>query len=280
MLLACTVRGCGERLERREGAFVCTRGHSFDVARSGYLNLMQPHDRRSKTPGDSREAVNARRALLDSGFGQALGDALAQCLARAELPARARTADLGCGEGSYLSALARRFDLDGYGVDLSSAAIEAAAKRHPFLTWIVANADRRLPFLDASLDLLMSIDGRRNAAEAARVLAAGGSLLVAVSAEDDLCELREAVLGRLSGPDRAAAVRAEFDADFALVEQTTARERRALDAAGLAQLAAASYRCGRRRERDALASLQSLELTTSHRVLRFRRRGSVHGSRV
>jgi len=88
MVLACTVRGFGERLERRERAFVCTRGHGFDVARSGYLNLVQPHDRRSKTPGNSGEAVIARRVLLDGGFGQALGDALARCLARAELPAR------------------------------------------------------------------------------------------------------------------------------------------------------------------------------------------------
>ena len=32
-----------------------------------------------------------------------------------------------------------------------------AARRHPSLWWIVANADRRLPVLDASVDLVLSV---------------------------------------------------------------------------------------------------------------------------
>src|SRR5450755_3800076 len=55
--LLCTVRGCRRPLSRESNRFVCERGHSFDVARSGYLNLLQPQDRRSANPGDSKEAV-------------------------------------------------------------------------------------------------------------------------------------------------------------------------------------------------------------------------------
>jgi 23S rRNA (guanine745-N1)-methyltransferase len=271
MVLACTVRACEATLERREDAFVCERGHTFDLARSGYVNLLQPQDRRSKVPGDSAEAVAARRALLDGGFGQALEEALHACLERAGLRLRARAADLGCGEGTYLASLARRFDLEAYGVDLSSAAVEAAAKRHGECTWIVANADRRLPFATGSLDLVLSVDGRRNAPEVARVLAPRGALVAAVSAEDDLAELREAVLGELRASDRAEALCAEFAPHFELVERTTVRDKRPMDAQGLQQLAAATYRCGRRREQQALAALPSLELTSSHHVLLLRR---------
>ena len=80
----CTVRGCGatipavaaanRRAARDSGVSVLRGpcGHSFDIARSGYISLLQPQDRRSLEAGDSRETAAARRELLDSGFGDAL----------------------------------------------------------------------------------------------------------------------------------------------------------------------------------------------------------------
>ncbi|MFM7296933.1 MAG: putative RNA methyltransferase, partial [Planctomycetota bacterium] len=64
--LACSVRDCALPLRRESRRFVCERGHSFDIARSGYLSLLQPQDRRSLEAGDARETVDARRALLDA----------------------------------------------------------------------------------------------------------------------------------------------------------------------------------------------------------------------
>src|SRR5207244_2376168 len=125
---------------------------------------------------------------------------------------------------------------------------------------------------DASLALVMSIDGRRNVSEIARVLAPGGTLLIAVAAEDDLIELREAVLGAALAPDRSANVVAELIAAFELVERTVAREKRTFDARGLSHIAASTYRCARERERTKLEQIESLEVTSSHHVLRFRRR--------
>jgi hypothetical protein len=58
---------------------------------------------------------------------------------------------------------------------------------------------------------------------------------------------------------------------FDLVERSIARETRRFDASGLALLAASTYRCGRARERDKLATLESLDVTSSHHVMRFRR---------
>jgi 23S rRNA (guanine745-N1)-methyltransferase len=181
-------------------------------------------------------------------------------------------ADLGCGEGTHLAALVDHFRFDGVGVDLSLDAIEAAAKRHPDITWIVANADRTLPFTDSSIALVVSVDGRRNTPEIARVLAKGGAYVVALPAEDDLAELREAVLGAADAPDRTAAVTKETEGRFELVERTIARETRRFGPTELALLAASTYRCGRTREREKLATVGDLDVTTSHHVLRFRRR--------
>src|SRR4051794_4699635 len=90
--LLCPVRGCGEPLAgaprpARAGgggeplaaaarALACPRGPRFDRARSGYVTLLQPQDRRSRQPGDSREASLARRRLYAAGHLDPLLDAL------------------------------------------------------------------------------------------------------------------------------------------------------------------------------------------------------------
>jgi 23S rRNA (guanine745-N1)-methyltransferase len=271
MPLACTVRDCAAPLARHDRTYRCTHNHTFDIARSGYVNLLQPHDKRSLTPGDSPAAVLARRTLLDAGFGEALQSALLTQL-DSTLPPHAPIADLGCGDGTFLAAVTTRFATDSYGVDISVPAIDAAAKRHPHLTWIVANADRRLPFTDHSLALVLSIDGRRHPAEFQRVLTPDGQALIAVPASDDLHELRASVLGEAHAIERAESVVSEFSAGFVLEDRVTVRDRRRLDAAALQDLALATYRCARAGEQRSLAALAALDVTTSHEVLRFRRR--------
>lgn len=269
--LACTVRACGLALERHEQLWRCERGHSFDVARSGYVSLLQPQDRRSLDAGDSRETAHARRELLDAGFGAVLEQTLVEFAGALEAAPTGFVADLGCGEGRYLSAVAARTGLHGVGVDLSPHAIELCARRHPQHTWVVANADRRLPLLDGAVALVLSIDGRRPRDEFERVLARDGALLVAVPAADDLAELRGAVLGEIRDEPRVARVAAELAPHFELADQRSARARLTLERSDLERLAAATYRCARTREREMLASIAQLEVTTSHDLLLFRR---------
>ena len=79
-MLLCPVRGCHMALVREERRLLCPRGHSFDVARSGYINLLQPQQRRSKQPGDTAAAVAGRRRLHDRGVTGPLLDAIAGIL--------------------------------------------------------------------------------------------------------------------------------------------------------------------------------------------------------
>src|SRR5258708_39512196 len=103
--LLCTVRDCRAPIARETNRLVCPRGHSFDVARSGYINLLQPQDRRSKNPGDTAAAVAARRRLHDRGVTQPLVDAIADLLA---LSSSDIVLDPGCVHGFYLANLALR----------------------------------------------------------------------------------------------------------------------------------------------------------------------------
>src|SRR5258705_226475 len=125
---------------RARGAHGATSApvHSYDRARSGYRNLLQPQDRRSASPGDSAPIAAARRRLFERGIAAPLVEALRARLARRD--ARGPLLYVGCGEGSILAALARRLggerlDVEAHGVDLSSAAIRLAAATSRDPTW-------------------------------------------------------------------------------------------------------------------------------------------------
>src|SRR5438128_10784363 len=98
-MLLCPVRDCHMALGREERRLMCPRGHSFDVARSGYINLLQPQERRSKQPGDTVAAITARRRLHDCGVTEPLLRAIGEMMA-------ARPDDIvldaGCGDGFYV----------------------------------------------------------------------------------------------------------------------------------------------------------------------------------
>lgn len=268
--LQCPVRGCAQPLERRESSWECPSHHRFDIARSGYVNLLQPQDRKSLAAGDSREAIEARTSLLADGIGRAPIDAAAEIVAAVH-PGRAATVvDLGCGSGELLGALAAASAIDGIGIDLSAIAAARAARAFPSLTWIVANADRRLPIADRSVEIVTSMHGRRNPEECARVLGPGGSLLVVVPAADDLIELRERVQGERIARDRTATVVAEHAPHFSLVSRTVARARHHLDRDRLAQLMRGTYRAGRTSAATAIERLPSLHVTLASELLLFR----------
>jgi 23S rRNA (guanine745-N1)-methyltransferase len=206
---------------------ICPRGHAFDIARSGYINLLQPQERRSRKPGDSAEAVAARRRFLDRGHAEPLLGAI-----RAMLPVAQEILDAGSGEGYYLGSLGR-----GSGIDISTAAIDLAARRYPQCEWVVANADRFIPYADAAFDLVLSITGRMNPSEFRRVLREDGSLFVAVAAPDDLLELRGS-----RGRDRVARTLETFGDGFELVARERATTIAELNAEDAHDILRATYR--------------------------------------
>ena len=178
--------------------------------------------------------------------------------------------EVGCGEGQHLARIADRFGCDAHGVDISVAAIDAAARRLPRLRWVVANADRFLPYADASFRMVLSITSRMNAPEFRRVLRSDGTLLVAIPAPDDLVELRRAALGEGVLRDRVERTVATFVPRFVLAQHVRVRAVARLDAAAVADVMTGAYRALRASERARLASIADVDVTLSRDVLLFR----------
>lgn len=231
--LVCPVRDCRLPLERGERSLACAKSHSFDVARSGYVNLLQPQERRSKQPGDTAEAIAARRRIHDRGITEPLRAAIERMLG---LTAEDCLLEAGCGEGFFLGGLAASCGCRACGIDISTNAVDAAARRYPGCQWIVANADRVIPYADATFTTVLSIAARRNPTEFRRVLQSEGRLLVAVPAPDDLIELRGA------GRDRVERTVAEFAGVFTLADQDRVTAHADLDAAAVDDVLHSIYR--------------------------------------
>lgn len=194
-LFACPV--CGEPLGDVKGSARCPNGHSFDYARSGYINLTLASGRGGRI-GDSAEMVRSRKEFLAAGHFQPLGVALAEAAdeALAGEPEGA-IIEIGCGTGYYLAAVTevlrqgRWPGACGFGFDLSKPAVDGAAKAFPQLRFAVADVEAGIPLVDSGAALALSVFAPRPGAELGRIVAPGGGLLVAFAGPDHLRRLRE-----------------------------------------------------------------------------------------
>jgi 23S rRNA (guanine745-N1)-methyltransferase len=171
---------CGEALASAEAALRCPRGHSFDVAREGYVNLLPGH----RPPGqaDTPAMVAARARFLEAGHYGTLTRLLGETAAGLDLAPGADRCivDIGAGTGYHLARLLDRFpETSGLAIDISKHAAKRAARAHPRLGAVVADANRRLPVATGAAALLLCVFAPRQAAELHRILDPRGALLVA-----------------------------------------------------------------------------------------------------
>lgn len=181
----------GGPLELIERSWRCQQGHSFDIARQGYVNLLPVQNKRSKDPGDSKLMVQARRRFLEQGYYQPLADALTETvLATGDQS----LLDAGCGEGYYLAKLinaaeSKAVSLSVAALDISKWAVQVAAKQDRRPDWIVAS-NGSIPLADQSLDTLICVFGFPVVDEFKRVLKPGGRLIMVDPGTTHLQELK------------------------------------------------------------------------------------------
>ncbi len=189
-LLRCPL--CRKVLSRQENRYLCSEGHSFDVARQGYVNLLMSQRSSLRQHGDDKGMVAARRDFLEQGYYLPLREALVEAV-KTHCPADAKIADGGCGEGWYTAAVAQALPgAEVYGFDISKDALRWAAKRFSEPRLAVASCFD-LPLAEESLDGILNIFSPLAAEEYARVLKPGGCLFRVVPGREHLWELKAAI---------------------------------------------------------------------------------------
>ncbi|WP_026376748.1 putative RNA methyltransferase [Aestuariibacter salexigens] len=190
-------------LQQHHNRFTCSDGHSFDIAKQGYVHLLPIQDKRSKAPGDSKDMVQARSRLLNSGLYKSVSDKVNTLVTHyldSSEHADLLVLDAGCGEGYYLTQLQRSLTASHCsslvslaGIDISKPAVLQAAKREKNdIAWAVAT-NRNLPVMENSLDLILCMFGFPVFAEFASKLKAGGAVLLAEAGPDHLIEIRRLI---------------------------------------------------------------------------------------
>lgn len=174
---------------------VSETGHSYDVAKQGYVTLASGKGLNHE--GDSLEMVNSREAFLSQGhfapFVEAVTEHVQDVLEHsAPDAAEPVILEVGAGTGYYLShTLDSILGVRGVGLDISVPAAKHLAKSHSRVGAVVADVWAGLPVREGSIHAITDVFAPRNPAEFARVLAPGGEVVTLIAHQGHLDELRE-----------------------------------------------------------------------------------------
>jgi 23S rRNA (guanine745-N1)-methyltransferase len=195
---------CASGLAVANGALRCEAGHSFDVARQGYDSLLPAGAGAAR--GDTAAMVAARERFLAAGHYDPLSEAIGSRAVATRIAGC--VLDLGAGTGHHLAHVLDALDDGaapthdappdrvGLALDSSKYALRRAARAHARIGAVACDAWRALPVRDHAAALVLSVFAPRDAAEIARVLAPGGTVLAVTPTPRHLAEL-VAALGLL-----------------------------------------------------------------------------------
>ncbi len=214
-LLRCPHCGGSFRLLAR--TICCDSGHSFDIAKQGYVNLLS---RAAPSNADTAAMLAARQRFLGTGcYAPIIGQVASQLTGRNTL------IEVGAGTGEYLrAALELNPAAAGVAIDVSAAACRRLARSHPRIGAVVADVWAGLPVATGSCDGLICAFAPRNPAEFKRVLRPGGLAVLVLPKPDHLRELRERHQLLAVGPAKLAQANQSFsEAGFRFVEAVDVR---------------------------------------------------------
>ncbi|MBQ8369613.1 MAG: methyltransferase domain-containing protein [Clostridia bacterium] len=212
-IITCPV--CGGELRRENRSLVCASGHTFDIAKSGYVNMLPPGKEKNARTGDEKDMVRARVDFLAKGYYAGISSAVAEIMAE-YTSGDAVLCDMGCGEGYHTCRFAGELhDKTGHsvlalGFDASKYAAECASKLAKSKGWLSRDGIGaelyspvscafmpgnifHLPVKDHAVTCAVSMFAPVAGDEARRILTDDGILVVVSSGRNHLIEMRRLI---------------------------------------------------------------------------------------
>ncbi len=214
--LACPIDG--KPIVQTDKQFVCENGHTYDIARQGYVNLLPVHFKRSRQPGDSKAMINARTQFLETDIYQPIADKLNEIVAGQIINDKdVCILDAGCGEGFYFDSLMKFLsdcpsdnNVSLIGLDISKDAIIHASKRTKQISWIVGT-NRQPPILDQSVDIIICMFGFISWKGFNKTLKPDGIIILLDPGDEHLKQLREIIYPVVNKQDTGDSKRIEIE---------------------------------------------------------------------
>ncbi len=266
---------CGENLEISGKSYVCGNHHCFDIARSGYVNLLLSKQTGGGVHGDNKLMVKARRDFLEKGYYEPLCEAVAETVKK-YTQGSSVILDAGCGEGYYTAAVKAKIDQSNiaaeiYGIDISKTAVEFAAKRKTDIIFAAASVFH-IPATAKSCDILLTMFAPYCGEEYSRVLQDDGIMVMAIPSEDHLWELKKAIYNQpyknkvkdyqLEGFDFLDSQRVRYIMNIDNQQ----------DIQSLFSMTPYYYKSGRE-EQERLSKLENISVEADFEILTYRRKG-------
>lgn len=266
---------CKESVHQEARMLRCINGHTFDMAKSGYINLLPVQKKKTKNPGDNIQMVRARRSFLDKGYYNTLLEKLCQVV-KNSFSAGGILLDAGCGEGYYTSGVFNYLNDSGlapniYGVDISKYAVDIAAKRCKQGKFAVGSIFN-LPVSDKCCNAIMSLFAPYCGEEFNRVLKPNGIMTLVIPNERHLIELKQAIydkpyLNEVKDTElEGFCLKAKETVDAEIVLSTSE------DIQNLFAMTPYYYKTGRK-EQEKLFSLTELKTQISFIILQYQKKG-------
>ncbi len=182
---------CKSPLGKHEKSYICSKDHTFDISREGYVNLLPSGKANSAVPGDNKDMVNARTLFLQTGSYDIFAEKIADIISSVSTQKHKMIFDAGCGQGHYDRIIKDKIgECSFFGIDISKFAIKYAASHNKDISYAVAGV-YDMPVRDKCADVILSIFSPIAEKEFYRIASDGAYLIIAVPGERHLFGLKE-----------------------------------------------------------------------------------------
>ena len=183
---------CHKPLIQDGKSYRCQNNHCYDIAKSGYINLLLNPDKASNNPGDNKESLLCRKAFLNQGYYDVILNEVVHCIEKYQHDDM-HILDLGCGEGYYTYSLKKALkNVTVYGLDISKDGVMMGSKYSKDIYWIVGNS-KNIPICNHSLDVITALFTVVNADELKRCLKEDGYVIHVTANNKHLIEFKELI---------------------------------------------------------------------------------------
>jgi 23S rRNA (guanine745-N1)-methyltransferase len=256
---------CAASIKIDAGVAKCDAGHSFDIARQGYVNFLTKQTFIKNA--DSAAMVEARQKMHARPFFQNLARQIAHvCEGLCRDISVPVIIEPGGGTGFYAHAATQVVgSAVAVSFDISVHAAKVCARQSNRIAAVVADVWQPWAIGENSADIVLSVFSPRNIEETKRVLRAGGTLIVVAPEDHYLVELRSQFNALSIQHDKSETISAALG-NFSKIDHFVYHSKELLDGQAMYETLLSGPNGHHLQAKDMEAILQSKPLDVTHSV--------------